>query len=51
MKKKKVLLGIALCKVGSIKQAVIISIVDGATKPSVTPETLDGYPVVLDRTN
>ncbi len=41
----------ALCKVGSIKQAVIISLVEGATQPSTTPDTLDNYPVVLDRTS
>ena len=39
----------ALCKVGSIKQAIIISLVDGASMPESIPDTLDGYPVVLNR--
>ena len=39
----------ALCKVGSVKQAIIISLVDGATMPGTIPDSLDGYPVVLNR--
>lgn len=39
----------ALCKVGSIKQAIIISLVDGASMPGTIPDSLDGYPVVLNR--
>ena len=37
----------ALCKVGSVKQAIIISLVDGASMPGELPEKLDDYPVVL----
>lgn len=33
----------ALCKVNSVKQAIIISLVDGAIMPAEVPETLDGY--------
>lgn len=39
----------ALCKVNSVKQAIIISLVDGAIMPAEFPETLDGYPVVLNK--
>lgn len=39
----------ALCKVNSVKQAIIISLVDGAIIPAEVPETLDGYPVVLNK--
>ena len=39
----------ALCKIGSVKQAIIISLVDGATMPGTIPDSLDGYPVVLNR--
>lgn len=39
----------ALCKVGSVKQAIIISLVDGVTMPGTIPDSLDGYPVVLNR--
>jgi hypothetical protein len=39
----------ALCKVGSVKQAIIISLVDGAAMPGTIPDSLDGYPVVLNR--
>lgn len=39
----------ALCKVGSKKQAIILSLVEGATKPETMPTELDGYPVVLSK--
>ncbi len=39
----------ALCKVGSVKQAIILSLVEGATKPEPMPTEIDGYPVVLSR--
>ena len=39
----------ALCKVGSVKQAIILSLVDGAVKPDPMPTELEGYPVVLSK--
>ena len=39
----------ALCKVGSVKQAIILSLVEGATKPDPMPTELEGYPVVLSK--
>jgi len=38
----------ALCQVGSVKQAIIISLLDGATAPSTYPTELDGYPVTYN---
>ena len=39
----------ALCKVGVVKKAIIISLVENAVMPNELPETLDSYPVVLNK--
>ncbi|MDY4819441.1 MAG: InlB B-repeat-containing protein [Bacilli bacterium] len=39
----------ALCRVASVRQAIILSLVDGAKKPYPMPTELDGYPVVLSK--
>ena len=37
----------ALCKVGVVKQCIILSLVQGVDTPEELPEEIDGYPVVF----